>query len=256
MRDSKSAFKARAQRNFVNLPATCASVSEETMEHHRDSFITLNLRLLLATSVCRIKNLAHAPQEKQDKWNIYEKCKKRSNFTFPLWLLPFVNDWLYTVDPLSSQMTQKRSGITYHIIYHIKNRLRSILILILKLFVNVMGQKGSLYCIHETQTSYTGEVFNLSDFWYMGIFFSFSSSEMSWILRFYVRIPMRWAAADPCLCSHTLFIIWVNPNVPLSYYTWHILPKDPKTMSFCTLEAHHAPGLLCYLQVIWLSKTI
>lgn len=61
---------------------------------------------------------------------------------------------------------------------------------------------------------------------------------------------MRWAAADPCLCSHTLFIIWVNPNVPLSYYTWHILPKDPKTMSFCILEAHHAPGLLCYLQVI------
>lgn len=154
MRDSKSAFKARAQRNFVNLPATCASVYEETMEHHRDSFITLNLRLLLATSVCRIKNLAHAPQEKQDKWNIYEKCKKRSNFTFPLWLLPFVNDWLYTVDPLSSQMTQKRSGITYHIIYHIKNRLRSILILILKLFVNVMGQKGSLYCIHETDQLY------------------------------------------------------------------------------------------------------
>lgn len=129
--------------------------------------------------------------------------------------------------------------------YHIKNRPRSILILILKLFVNVMGQKGSLYCIHETQTSCTGQVFNLSDFWYMGIFFSFSSSEMSWILRFYVRIPMRWAAADPWLCSHTLFIIWLNPNVPLSYFTWHILPKDPKTMSFCVLEAHHAPGLLC-----------
>lgn len=78
MRDSKSALKARAQRNFVNLSATCASVYEETMEHHvRDSFITLNFRLLLATSVCRIKNLAHAPQEKQDKWNIYEKCKKK-----------------------------------------------------------------------------------------------------------------------------------------------------------------------------------